>query len=56
VPNLFIHRANIGDKKSWRAYFGLENKNMSKISLFKNIKGAFSIPKTFYKGSAGILK
>jgi hypothetical protein len=35
VPNLFINRANIGDKKSWRAYFALENKNMSEIALFK---------------------
>jgi hypothetical protein len=56
VPNLFINRANIGDKKSWRAYFALENKNMSKIALFKDIKGAFSIQITFYKDSAGILK
>jgi hypothetical protein len=37
VPNLFINPANIGDKKSRRAYFALENKNMSKIALFKDI-------------------
>jgi hypothetical protein len=30
--------------------------DMSKISLFKDIKGAFSIQIAFYKGSAGILK
>jgi hypothetical protein len=47
VPNLFINRANIGDKKSWRAYFGFENKNMAGIALFNNIKGAFSIQMTF---------
>jgi hypothetical protein len=29
VPNLFINWANIQDKKSWWAYFRLENKNMS---------------------------
>jgi hypothetical protein len=56
VPNLFINRANIGDKKSWRAYFALENKNLSQIAFFKDIKGAFSIQITFYKGPAGILK
>ena len=56
VPNLFINRANIGDKKSWRAFFALENKNMSKIALFKDIKGEFSIQITFYKDPVGILK
>jgi hypothetical protein len=56
VPNLFISRANIGDKKSWRAYFGFENKNMNIIALFKDIKGAFSIQITFCKGPEGILK
>jgi hypothetical protein len=43
VPNLFINRANIGDKTSWRAYFGFENKNISRIALFEDIKGAFAI-------------
>jgi hypothetical protein len=49
VPNLFINRANIGDKTSWRAYFGFENKNISRITLFEDIKGAFAIQINFIK-------
>jgi hypothetical protein len=56
VPNLFINRAYFGDKKSWRAYFGFENKNIRQNCLFKDIKGTFSIQITFCKGPAGILK
>ena len=35
VPNVFTNRVNVEDKKSVRAYFEFENKNMSRISLFK---------------------
>jgi hypothetical protein len=41
VPNLFINRANIGDKKFWRAYFGFVNNNKRRIALFKDTKGHF---------------
>jgi hypothetical protein len=33
VPNLFINRLNIKDEKSWRAYYGFENKYMSRFAL-----------------------
>ena len=56
VTNNFINRANIGDKKSWQAYFGLENKNMTRIALLKHIKRPKFVQKTFCKGALGILE
>ena len=55
MPNLFINRVNIVDEKSWRAYYGFENKYMSRISLLKDIKGTFSILIIFCKSPAGLL-
>jgi hypothetical protein len=41
VFNLFIDRANFVDKKSLRASFGLENKKISRIASYGDIKGDF---------------
>jgi hypothetical protein len=42
VLNLFIDRANIGDKKSWHATFGFENKkNLAALPLIVTYKGHF---------------
>jgi hypothetical protein len=56
VPNLFIDSANFGSKKSLRECLRLKNKNISRIASFNNIKGAFSIKISFWKGPASILK
>jgi hypothetical protein len=43
---LFIKWANIEGKKSWWAYFGFENKNMSRIGLFNDIKEHFILKRS----------
>ncbi len=53
----FLSIGQILEKKSLGGQiFNLKLTNMSIISLFKHLKGAFSIQTTLWKGPAGILK
>jgi hypothetical protein len=56
VTNLFINWANVAVKKSWWASFGFENKNISRIASYNDIKWGIFNKNKFLGGPAGSLK